>query len=60
MEEFQEVSEIPPAAVGEEMAKPSEEVQVVKAFLTEATSKHGSPKQLQLARKRVAKKVPKV
>ncbi|XP_049679109.1 X-ray radiation resistance-associated protein 1 [Accipiter gentilis] len=60
MEEFQEVFEIPLAAIGEEMAKPSEEVQVVKAFLTEATSKQGSPKQLQLARKRVAKNVPKV
>ncbi|XP_075000142.1 X-ray radiation resistance-associated protein 1 [Calonectris borealis] len=60
MEEFQEVFEIPRATVGEEMAKPSDEAQVVKAPLTEATSKQGSPKQLQLPGKRVAKKVPKV
>ncbi|XP_072707088.1 X-ray radiation resistance-associated protein 1 [Ciconia boyciana] len=60
MEEFREVFEIPPATVGEEMAKPSDEVQVVKALLAEATSKQGSPKQLQLPGKRVAKKVPKV
>ncbi|XP_050768062.1 X-ray radiation resistance-associated protein 1 [Gymnogyps californianus] len=59
MEEFQEVFEIPPATVGEEMARPSDEAQVVKALLAEATSKQGSPKQLQLPEKRAAKKVPK-
>ncbi|XP_075583867.1 X-ray radiation resistance-associated protein 1 [Pelecanus crispus] len=60
MEEFQVVLEIPPATVGEETAKLSQEVQVVKALLAEATSKQGSPKQLQLPGKRAAKKVPKV
>ncbi|XP_059680816.1 X-ray radiation resistance-associated protein 1 [Gavia stellata] len=60
MEEFQEVFEILPATFGEDMAKLSGEAQVIKALLTEATSKQGSPKQLQLPGKRVAKKVPKV
>ncbi|KAM6144684.1 X-ray radiation resistance-associated protein 1 [Phoenicopterus ruber ruber] len=60
MEEFQEVLEILPATLGEEMAKLSDEAQVVKALLAEAISKQGSPKQLQLPGKRAAKKVPRV
>ncbi|KAM9300311.1 X-ray radiation resistance-associated protein 1 [Morus bassanus] len=60
MEEFQEVFEIPPATVSKETAKPSDEAQVVKALLAEATSKQGSRKQRQLPGQRVAKKVPKV
>lgn len=60
MGQFQEVFEIPPATVGEEKAKPSEEEQVVKALLAEAASKQGSPEQLQLPGRRTAKKVPKV
>lgn len=57
MEEFQEVFENLPAALGEERAEPSDEVEVGKD-LAEATSKQGSPKQR--PGKRVAKKVPKV
>jgi len=60
MEEFQEVSEIPPATVGEETAEPLDEAQAAKALLAEATPKQGSPKHLQLPGKRVAQKVPKV
>lgn len=59
MEEFREVFELHPATVGEETAKPSDEVPVVKALPAEATSKQGSPEQLQLPGKRAAKKVPK-
>ncbi|XP_042648486.1 X-ray radiation resistance-associated protein 1 [Tyto alba] len=60
MEEFREVFEILRVTVGEEEAKLSDEVQVVKAPLTEVTSKQGSPKKLQLLGKSTAKKVPKV
>ncbi|XP_075598765.1 X-ray radiation resistance-associated protein 1 isoform X1 [Balearica regulorum gibbericeps] len=60
MEEFQEVFEILPATIGKEMAKPSDEAQVLKALLEEATPKQGIPKQLELPGKRAAKKVPKV
>ncbi|XP_010166161.1 X-ray radiation resistance-associated protein 1, partial [Antrostomus carolinensis] len=60
MEEFQEVFEIPTTTVGEEMTKSLGELQVIKALLAEETSKQGSPKQLQLPGKRMAKKMPKV
>lgn len=60
MKEFQEVFEILPATLGEEMAKLSDEAHVVKAPLAEAASEQGNPKQLQLPGKTVAKKMPKV
>ncbi|XP_074006399.1 X-ray radiation resistance-associated protein 1 [Numenius arquata] len=60
MEEFREVFEILATAVGEEMAKPLDDAQVVKALLAEVTSKQESPEELQLPEKSVAKKVPKV
>ncbi|XP_065482911.1 X-ray radiation resistance-associated protein 1 [Caloenas nicobarica] len=54
MREFQEMFQIPPATLSED------EEQVIKALLAAATSKQGSPKQLQLPAKSVAKKVPKI
>ncbi|XP_040427213.1 X-ray radiation resistance-associated protein 1 [Cygnus olor] len=58
MEELQEVFES-----GEEpapgKARLSDEVPVIKALLAEAASKQGSPEQLQLRGKKVAKEVPK-
>ncbi|KAK2524739.1 Xrra1 [Columba livia] len=60
MREFQEMFQIPPATLGEKAAEPSDEEQVIKALLSAATSKQGSPKQLPLPAKSVAKKVPKV
>ncbi|XP_014811608.1 PREDICTED: X-ray radiation resistance-associated protein 1 [Calidris pugnax] len=61
MEEFQEVFEILATAVGEEVTKPLDDAQVVKALLVEATSEQENPKELQLQpEKSVAKKVPKV
>ncbi|KAM6099591.1 X-ray radiation resistance-associated protein 1 [Theristicus caerulescens] len=60
MEELREVFEIPAATAGEERAGTSDEAQVVKALLAEATSRQGSPEQPRLPGKREAKKLPKV
>ncbi|XP_067145633.1 X-ray radiation resistance-associated protein 1 [Apteryx mantelli] len=64
MKDFQEVYKTPPAATGEEQApekaSSSDEMQAIKALLMQVASKQWSPEQIQLPRKRVAKKMLKV
>ncbi|XP_062434496.1 X-ray radiation resistance-associated protein 1 [Rhea pennata] len=60
LKDFQEVYKTPPAATGEEQASSLDELQAIKALLMEVASKQWSSKQLELPRKRVAKKMLKV
>ncbi|XP_068786926.1 X-ray radiation resistance-associated protein 1 isoform X2 [Struthio camelus] len=64
MKDFQEVYRTPPVAPDEEQAReedsPLDEMPAIKALLMEVASKQWSSKQLELPRKRVAKKMLKV